>query len=122
MKLNELSKDLIYHITYNIMLGSLPNEEEHLKEAKTLSQHFKKFNEKAVLLQDRVPIHTLPGTKKARVDILESLRSMNMEERENVSDMIRSVLETDTNESKHYNAQFILTNIELSNFHTMVQP
>ena len=81
-------------------MGSLPNEEENLKEAKKLYAMFSKFNKNSALLLDRIPIHFLPATKNARSKIIEFLRGMSLENREHVPDMTLEMLNSDTNKGE----------------------
>ena len=58
------------------------------------------FNDGAKLLIDRIPMHFLRKTKRAREEILKILQKTDLNKREHVSDIITQVMNADTIEGK----------------------
>jgi len=100
VELHQLCKDIIFYNTYNVLLGSLADEEENFKDAKALHNAFVTFNDGTVLLVDRIPIRFLQKTKKARDEIIRILKNTDFNKRENVSDIITQVMNADTIEGE----------------------
>ena len=85
----------MFYNTYNILLGSIPDEEDNLHEAKALHKEFMTFNEGAVRLLQQIPMHFLNKTKGAREKIIKIMKQIDISKRVNVSDFITQVIDTD---------------------------
>ena len=83
-------------MTFSILFGTLPDEEESLKEINTFYQVFSEYNRQSALLVDRIPIYMLPKVKKARKEIFELLKAMDWSKRINTSSLITHVRRVDS--------------------------
>ena len=102
MNLRDLCQKVLFYLTYDVLFGSLPAHEENIKEASETFRHFTKFSEGSAWLVDRIPIHLLPKTKYARKNLLNRMRKMDWSKRENVSTVIKEVLNADTDFGKQH--------------------
>ena len=96
MNLRDLCQKALFYLTHDVLFGCLPAHEENNKEASETFRHFTKFSEGSAWLVDRIPIHLLPKTKYARRKLLNLMRKMDWSKRENVSAVIKEVLNADT--------------------------
>ena len=96
MNLRDLCQKALFYLTYDVLFGCLPADEKNNKEASETFRHFTKFSKGTAWLVDRIPIHLLPKTKYARRKLLNLMRKMDCSKRENVSTVIKEVLNADT--------------------------
>nr|XP_009860779.2 cholesterol 7-alpha-monooxygenase-like [Ciona intestinalis] len=92
IKLHEFSKKLIFDITFNLLFGSLPDYERASEETERTYDVFKTYFKGSALLVDRIPIHLLPETKKARGIFLKMMEELDWSKRENVSKLIDDIV------------------------------
>uniref|UniRef100_H2Y5Q2 Uncharacterized protein n=1 Tax=Ciona savignyi TaxID=51511 RepID=H2Y5Q2_CIOSA len=93
IKLHDFCKRVIFDITFNLLFGSLPDYDESCKETSRMYDVFKLYFKRSALLVDRIPIHLLPETKKARTEFLKLMEGIEWSKRENVSRLIQDIVD-----------------------------
>ena len=77
------------------LLGSLPNEEENLNEARALFEPVSHFMKTSLLLSHGVPASLAPTARKARDNMLDLLKQLDVTKRQHVAEITRKITELD---------------------------
>uniref|UniRef100_H2Y5P8 Uncharacterized protein n=1 Tax=Ciona savignyi TaxID=51511 RepID=H2Y5P8_CIOSA len=101
IKLHDFCKRVIFDITFNLLFGSLPDYDESCKETSRMYDVFKLYFKRSALLVDRIPIHLLPETKKARTEFLKLMEGIEWSKRENVSRLIQDIVDVNPKLARH---------------------
>nr|CAB3235928.1 cholesterol 7-alpha-monooxygenase-like [Phallusia mammillata] len=92
--LYDMCKRIIFDITFNLFFGSLPDPVKRAEETARFYDVFKIYFAGSPLMVDRIPVHLLPATKRALAKILEMIGEINWSERNNVSQLITDIVDS----------------------------
>ena len=96
-----MTDKLIFFLSHENFLGSLPKAEENLEEVNKLYPPLTEFGKYAPMIVNGVPIELLRKAVKARADITKVLKNLRLSERQNVSHLVRKLFEIDIPEGKN---------------------
>lgn len=92
IKLYEFCKEIIFDVTFNLLFGTLENQQERDLETAKFYEQFAIYFKRSALLLDRIPIHFLPEVKRAREKLFELFKGLDWSKRISVSHMISDVV------------------------------
>lgn len=84
-----MCREIVFDASFAMFCGS--DGKSSFEESKIFYQLFAAFDKDSALLVDRIPIHLLPKTKRARKEILKQFMSVDWRSRNDVSELVRGI-------------------------------